>query len=160
MISLHHSSDFLKAYHYSPFAGINFPPGTARLIIACYYSMRFPMSKAKTYRSESGRSPWNRFIYNNNTVGYIFASPFIIGFLAFTIIPMMSSLYYSCTNFDLINKAKWVGFDNYINLFKDERFLNSLKVTFQYVGLSVPLKLAFALFIAFLLTRRSKMVSF
>ena len=118
------------------------------------------MSRAKTDRIESGRSPWNRFIYNDNTVGYIFASPFIIGFLAFTIIPMLSSLYYSCTNFDLINEEKWIGFANYINLFKDERFLNSLKVTFQYVAFSVPLKLAFALFIAFLLTRPSKLVSF
>ena len=102
------------------------------------------MSKAKTNKIESARSPWNRFIYNNNTVGYIFAAPFIIGFLAFTIIPMLSSLYYSCTNYDLINQEKWVGFKNYINLFKDERFINSVKVTFQYVLYSVPLKLAFA----------------
>ena len=118
------------------------------------------MSKAKTNKIESARSPWNRFIYNNNTVGYIFAAPFIIGFLAFTIIPMLSSLYYSCTNYDLINQEKWVGFKNYINLFKDERFINSVKVTFQYVLYSVPLKLAFALFIAFLLTRSSRLVSF
>ena len=108
------------------------------------------MSKAKTNKIESARSPWNRFIYNNNTVGYIFAAPFIIGFLAFTIIPMLSSLYYSCTNYDLINQEKWVGFKNYINLFKDERFINSVKVTFQYVLYSVPLKLAFALIIAIL----------
>jgi len=118
------------------------------------------MSKAKADKLESARTPWNRFIYNDNTVGYIFASPFIIGFLAFTIIPMISSLYYSCTNYDLINEETWVGFQNFINLFKDERFLNSIKVTLQYVVLSVPLKLAFALFIAFLLTRPSRLVSF
>lgn len=108
----------------------------------------------------SGRSRWNRFIYNNNTVGYVFLAPFIIGFLSFTIIPMISSLYYSCTDYNMIDKENWIGFANYINLFKDERFLNSLKVTLQYVFLSVPLKLAFALFIAFLLTRPSKAVSF
>ena len=108
----------------------------------------------------SGRTPWNRFAYNNNTVGYIFAAPFIIGFLAFTIIPMLTSLYYSCTDYNMIDKANWVGFGNYINLFKDERFLKSVGVTLQYVVLSVPIKLAFALFIAFLLTRPSRLVSF
>lgn len=108
----------------------------------------------------SGRSAWNRFIYNNNTVGYVFLAPFIIGFLSFTIIPMISSLYYSCTDYNMIEKETWIGLGNYIRLFKDERFLNSIKVTLQYVFFSVPLKLAFALFIAFLLTRPSKAVSF
>ncbi|MBR5355415.1 MAG: sugar ABC transporter permease [Lachnospiraceae bacterium] len=108
----------------------------------------------------SGRTGWNRFIYNNNTVGYVFLAPFVIGFLCFTIIPMMSSLYYSCTDYNMIDKETWIGINNYINLFKDERFLNSIKVTLEYVFFSVPLKLAFALFIAFLLTRPSKAVSF
>jgi multiple sugar transport system permease protein len=108
----------------------------------------------------SGRTGWNRFIYNNNTVGYVFLAPFVIGFLCFTIIPMISSLYYSCTDYNMIDKETWIGINNYINLFKDERFLNSIKVTLEYVFFSVPLKLAFALFIAFLLTRPSKAVSF
>ena len=115
------------------------------------------MSKKKNDRS--GRNAWNRFIYNNNTVGYVFLAPFVIGFLCFTIIPMISSLYYSCTNYNMIDKETWIGFKNYVDLFKDERFLNSIKVTLQYVFFSVPLKLAFALFIAFLLTRPSKAVS-
>ena len=108
----------------------------------------------------SGRTGWNRFIYNNNTVGYVFLAPFVIGFLCFTIIPMISSLYYSCTDYNMIDKETWIGIKNYINLFKDERFINSIKVTLEYVFFSVPLKLAFALFIAFLLTRPSKAVSF
>ena len=60
----------------------------------------------------------------------------------------------------MIEKEHWIGLANYANLFKDPRFLNSVKVPLQYVVLSVPLKLAFALFIAFLLTRPSKAVSF
>ena len=116
------------------------------------------MNKKKNYGS--GRTGWNRFIYNNNTVGYVFLAPFVIGFLCFTIIPMISSLYYSCTDYNMIDKETWIGIKNYINLFKDERFLNSIKVTLEYVFFSVPLKLAFALFIAFLLTRPSKAVSF
>lgn len=118
------------------------------------------MSKTKNAPDRSGRTPWNKFIYNTNTVGYVFASPFIIGFLVFTIIPMCSSLYYSCTDYNLIEKENWIGLSNYIYLFQDPRFLNSIKVTLQYVFLSVPIKLAFALFIAFLLTRPSRLVSF
>ena len=116
--------------------------------------------KTNTPKVNDGRSKLNRFIYNNNTVGYIFSSPFILGFLIFTIIPMLSSLYYSCTDYNMIEKENWIGLDNYVRLFQDERFLNSIKVTLEYVVISVPLKLAFALFIAFLLTRPSKAVSF
>ncbi len=118
------------------------------------------MSITRIKTDRSGRTPWNRFVYNTNTVGYVFSSPFIIGFLIFTIIPMLSSLYYSCTDYNLIEKENWIGAANYLNLFKDIRFLNSIKVTLQYVFLSVPIKLAFALFIAFLLTRPSRLVSF
>ncbi|MBP5152399.1 MAG: sugar ABC transporter permease [Lachnospiraceae bacterium] len=118
------------------------------------------MLRSKNPETRSGRTPWNRFLYNNNTVGYTFAAPFIIGFLVFTIIPMLSSLYYSCTNYNMIEKETFIGIANYVNLFKDERFINSVLVTLQYVVFSVPLKLAFALFIAFLLTRPSRLVSF
>ncbi|MBR5732402.1 MAG: sugar ABC transporter permease, partial [Lachnospiraceae bacterium] len=75
------------------------------------------MSKTKNAPDRSGRTPWNKFIYNTNTVGYVFASPFIIGFLVFTIIPMCSSLYYSCTDYNLIEKENWIGLSNYIYLF-------------------------------------------
>ena len=117
------------------------------------------MSKEKKNEAAKGVA-FNRFINNNNTVGYVFLAPFIIGFLTFTIIPMLSSLYYSCTDYNMIEKETFIGIENYIRLFKDERFLNSIKVTLEYVFFSVPLKLAFALFIAFLLTRKSKAVSF
>ena len=53
----------------------------------------------------------------------------------------------------------WVGFTNFVRLFKDEIFVKSLGVTLKYVFTSVPLKLAFALFVAFLLTRKSRMVT-
>ena len=53
----------------------------------------------------------------------------------------------------------WVGFTNFVRLFKDEIFVKSLGVTLKYVLTSVPLKLAFALFVAFLLTRKSRMVT-
>lgn len=103
---------------------------------------------------------FKKFLYKENTVGYIFAAPFIIGFLGFTIIPMFVSFYYSFTDYSIVQKENWVGLQNYIKLFQDERFTNSIVVTLRYVLLSVPLKLIFALLIAFLLTRDTKLVGF
>ncbi len=100
------------------------------------------------------------FIYKEATVGYIFALPFIIGFLGFTIIPIVTSFYYSFTDFNLVDQEKLIGISNYIRLFLDGRFLKSVRVTLQYVVISVPLKLAFALFIAMLLTRKTKAQGF
>lgn len=86
-----------------------------------------------------------------NLLGYLIISPWLIGLLAFTLIPMMYSLYLSFTNFDGISTAKWIGFDNYKRMLHDAKFFQSLKVTFSYVALLVPLRLAFALLVAMLL---------
>ncbi len=102
----------------------------------------------------------SRFINNENTVGYVFAAPFIIGFLGFTIIPILTSFYYSFTDYNLIKSANLIGWDNYARLFHDDRFFKSVRVTLKYVFTSVPLKLIFALLIAMLLTRRTRMQSF
>lgn len=111
-------------------------------------SINKPIKKIKTFHD---------FINNDNTVGYIFASPFIIGFLVFTLIPMCVSFYYSFTEYKITSAPKWTGLNNYITLFQDENFWNSIKVTFQYVLVGVPLKLIFALLVAMLLTRSKKM---
>lgn len=102
---------------------------------------------------------FSKILYNDNTVGYIFAAPFIIGFLGFTIIPMITSMYYSFTNYNMVTQEDWIGFTNYTRLFTDKRFLKSVIVTLKYVILSVPLKLIFALFIAYLLTKKSRAVT-
>lgn len=103
---------------------------------------------------------WRRFLYKESTVGHVFAAPFIFGFICFSLIPILTSLYYSFTNYSMGSKTiDWVGFTNFARLFKDEIFVKSLGVTLKYVFLSVPLKLAFALFVAFLLTRKSRMVT-
>ncbi len=99
-------------------------------------------------------------IYNDNTVGHIFALPFIFGFISFSLIPIVFSFYYSFTDYSLGTKtAEWIGFVNFVNIFKDEVFFKSLLKTLQYVVVSVPLKLSFSLMIAFLLTRKSKLVT-
>lgn len=96
------------------------------------------------------------FLNKDNVAGHVFSAPFIIGFLGFTIIPMAFSLYYSLTDYNMINEESFVGIANYARLFNDTRFHNSIIVTLLYVGLSVPVKLTFALFVAYLLTRNVK----
>ena len=106
------------------------------------------------------KSGFYRFVNNENTVGHIFALPFIFGFVLFSLIPILMSLNYSFTDYSLGSKtAEYVGFKNFINLFQDEVFLKSIVKTLQYVLISVPLKLAFALLVAFVLTKPSKMVT-
>lgn len=108
----------------------------------------------------SPNSKLYRFMHKENTAGYIFAFPFIFGFLVFTIIPMCVSLYYSFTDFNLIAEPNWIGAKNYIRMFTgDPRFLKSIRVTMIYVLISVPLKLIFALIVAFILTRKSRLAS-
>lgn len=113
-------------------------------------------------KEQKSKSPttFRDFIYNENTAGYVFALPFIFGFICFSLVPILSSFYYAFTDYSLGSKTvELVGFKNFAKLFTDEVFLTSLGVTIRYVLLSVPLKLAFALFVAFLLTRKSRMVT-
>ncbi|MDO3412201.1 sugar ABC transporter permease [Saccharibacillus sp. CPCC 101409] len=96
-----------------------------------------------------------------NLTGYAFISPFVIGFLAFTFIPMLVSLYLSFTKYNLFADPVWIGTDNYVKMFTgDANYLNSVKVTFIYVFVGVPLRLAFALAVAMILNSKSRMVGF
>lgn len=88
---------------------------------------------------------------NRNAAGYLFISPWLIGFFAFVIGPILASLYISFTDYDMLSPPKWVGGANYMTMFaKDSRFATALSVTFKFVFYSVPLKLVFALCLAML----------
>jgi multiple sugar transport system permease protein len=89
-----------------------------------------------------------------NAVAYLFLLPWLIGFFVLTLGPLLTSLYLSFTNFDLLSAPDWIGTANYVEMFtQDRRFRAALGVTFRYVVLSVPLALAFALLVAMLLNR-------
>ena len=98
--------------------------------------------------------------HKHNLAGYGFLAPWLIGLFAFTLIPMVYSLYLSLTKFNLLTAPQWIGFDNYVRLFSDERYLQSIKVTLLYVVTSVPLKLAAALLVAVALNRGLKALGF
>jgi multiple sugar transport system permease protein len=100
-----------------------------------------------------GTSIWSR-AWQNHAPGYLFLLPWFIGFFGLTIGPILSSLYLSFTDFDLLTPANWIGTANYERMFTSDRnFAASMRVTLFFVLFSVPLKLAFALCIAMLLNR-------
>lgn len=80
--------------------------------------------------------------------GFGFSAPWIIGFLVFMAGPIIVSLYYSFTDFNLFQAPQWVGLNNYTTLFGDEKFLQSLYNTVYLAVIGVPLALALALLIA------------
>lgn len=93
-------------------------------------------------------------LWRQHSAGYLFLLPWFIGFFGLTIGPIISSLYLSFTNFDLLTDPKWVGLANYTRIFTaDPKFIASMRVTMFFVIFSVPLKLAFALGVALLLNR-------
>jgi multiple sugar transport system permease protein len=98
-------------------------------------------------------SLWSR-IWHNDAPGYLFLLPWLVGFFGLTIGPMVTSLYLSFTDFDLLTTPEWIGASNYIRMFtNDPKFWASMRVTMFFVIFSVPLKLAFALAVAMLLNR-------
>ena len=62
---------------------------------------------------------------------FLFISPWIIGFLAFTVYPMISSILYSFTDWDFFTEANFVGMENYKSLLQDDMFWKALYNTFS-----------------------------
>lgn len=90
----------------------------------------------------------------DNRVAYLFMTPWFVGLVLFTAGPLVASLYFSFTKYNLLQAPRWIGLQNYVQMFtQDPRYWQSLKVTMIYVVLTVPLQLAFALFIAVVLNR-------
>lgn len=92
-------------------------------------------------------------IVRRHLEGWLFASPWIIGFLLWTLGPMLASLGLSFTEWDLLSPPQWVGLRNFEELFADTLVWKSLTVTTIYAIVSVPLHLIFGLGLAMLLNR-------
>lgn len=101
------------------------------------------------------RRKLSRLVVRQNILGYLWISPWLLGFLVFTFGPMLASLGFSFTNYRVINNARWIGLENYrYALFEDDLFWSSLAITFYYMIASVPLGLLGSLFLAILLNQR------
>ncbi len=91
----------------------------------------------------------------NLITGLLFVSPWLLGFLIWTLYPLVSSLYYSFTRYDLVRPAIWIGLDNFREIFTDDpRFWTVVYNTLYYVGLSVPLGVVTAFLMASLLNTK------
>jgi multiple sugar transport system permease protein len=87
-------------------------------------------------------------------VGYIFISPFILGFLLWFLIPAVIAIWLTFTDWNLIRAPRFVGVDNITKLFNDSLFWQSLKVTSIYTLVSVPLALFFGFCLALLMNTK------
>ncbi len=92
--------------------------------------------------------------------GYGFLSPFVLGFSIFTVIPMVATLFMSFTDWNLFDAPSFIGFENYMDLFEDKVFWQSMKATLLYCTGGVILPLVAALLIALLLNQRIRCRAF
>jgi multiple sugar transport system permease protein len=94
----------------------------------------------------------------NLRLGLIFISPWVIGFLAFLVYPILSSLYYSFTDYSGFGEAKWIGLSNYTRMVDDPNFWKSLGNTFYYTALAVPTGVVVAIVMALAMNQRLREV--
>jgi len=88
--------------------------------------------------------------------GYAFISPWIIGFILFTFVPMAAALVFSFTDFDLRqpDEIHFIGLQNYQRLLSDAGVAHSMAITLRFIAITVPLNLLFALGLALLLNSK------
>ncbi|MEV4822005.1 sugar ABC transporter permease [Micromonospora sp. NPDC049274] len=95
--------------------------------------------------------------HREGLAGYVFLSPWLIGLMGVTAVPMLLSLYLSFTNYDILtpfSEVEWVGLANYERMFTaDPSYWHAVRVTLTFALIAVPLKLAAALGVALLLNR-------
>jgi multiple sugar transport system permease protein len=107
-----------------------------------------PMTAVVARRARRGPSPGTR---RNLIAGLLFISPWLVGFVAFYLYPALASLYYSFTDFKILDAPRWVGLDNYARLGSDPLFWKSLGNTLYLAVFGLPLSVLSALAIALLL---------
>jgi multiple sugar transport system permease protein len=94
---------------------------------------------------------------SDGVAGYIFLSPWLLGLLTITAVPMLMSLYLSFTNYDVLSdweSMEWVGLENYRTMFtEDPSFWHAVQTTLVFALVATPLKLPAALGVALLLNR-------
>jgi multiple sugar transport system permease protein len=87
-----------------------------------------------------------------NRWGYLFIGPWLLGFLAFVVVPFVTSIYLSFTRYDIISSPVWVGLANYKKLVsEDPLFWKSLLITLEYAAIAVPLGIVAGVGLALLL---------
>jgi multiple sugar transport system permease protein len=105
-------------------------------------------------RSLGRRPQRGRLARRENLEGWLFASPWIIGFLVFTLGPMIASGVLSFTDWDILSAPKWVGLGNFQRFTRDASALHAIRVTTIYAVVSVPLQIILGVTLALLLNSK------
>jgi ABC-type sugar transport system permease subunit len=105
----------------------------------------------------SGKPPWMTLSRREAVWGWIFISPWILGFILLTAIPMIATLVFTFTNISLAQNEplRFVGLENYQQMLGDPRTWDALKVTFQYAAVSLPIFLILPFALAMLINSQS-----
>jgi len=126
---------------------------TVVFILACSYGLGWLARTVVKSRGASLKQQSNAF------AGYLFAAPWIVGFLIFVVVPLGFSLYWSFTDYRVTSNTspQWLGLENYYNLlFEDDSFRASIVNTFYLTVIGLPLQMAVALFLAILLNQQMR----
>jgi len=100
------------------------------------------------------KPPLLKRLFNNETfLAWLFLLPSLIGFITFFAVPAVRGLYISFTDWDLLSDPKFIGVENYVNMFQDKQFWRSLQVTLYYVLLNIPLQTMLAIGLAIMMDR-------
>lgn len=91
-------------------------------------------------------------------IGYLFVAPAMIGFALFYLLPIIRAFSISLTDWNMMRAAKSIGFANYVTLFNDPKFWDSMKITLYYVLFNIPVQTVIGLVIAVLADRLAKSV--
>ncbi len=102
-----------------------------------------------------------RRVSEETVAGWTAISPWVVGFLIFTLGPLIASIYFSFTSYDMLRSPRWVGLENYRRLIFDDALLpKALANTFIYALMHVPLHVVTALGVALLLNEARQMQGF
>jgi multiple sugar transport system permease protein len=106
------------------------------------------VSRTRSARASDTRAAW------------LFISPWVIGFLLFTLYPLIYSGYLSLTDYDVINDPHFVGMENYTALVSDDKVLLALRNTLLFTVMSVPVKIVLSFLLAVLLNKAGRATGF
>ncbi|MEC1021077.1 carbohydrate ABC transporter permease [Bacillus paralicheniformis] len=122
---------------------------------------KIPLKEART-AFPLKKTPANKIGWRDNVLAYTFLGPALLILSVFLVIPSIMAVYYAFTDYYLLTPdlRKFVGFDNFIKLFKDPIFLKSLSNTLKFVVLVIPLQIGAALGLALLLNKKRKANTF
>ncbi len=103
---------------------------------------------------QSSPSRKRRRLHDDTPWALLMLAPNIIGFVMFMVFPILATLFYSFTEYDLITAPTFVGFDNYLELFRDPIIGTTIKNTLTFTLITVPVGMAFSLLLAVFLDQK------